>query len=208
MSPQDLTALHALCERVANHLHFAGYDTPALSLEPHLWPHNIGERMLYLQIFEEILSEQRASGGALSDHRALTWKFLKRMGLTPTSDIFDRLSDEDCLEIYNMEGDQIFRNLNVFDVVSFSIEDLVSLNWKRIFKRNQKVKLRLLDLVWRFATGHFPATYDCSRIPIHVVEEQAGRHGKIELNMKWISPLRQAGKCTGLIVISRARRLS
>lgn len=208
LSAPEIADLKSLCHSVAARLQSAGRRTPALAQEPRVWPANIRHRLEFLRLYDEILAAQQNGGESLNDHKALTWKFLKKMGYAPTSDIFERLADADILEIFDTEGNQLFRNLNYFDVVSFSVEDLVSLNWKRDYKRDRKLTLSLIELNCRLVMGHFPTTYDCGKIPIHLLREQLGERLLVELQLKWISPIRRNGKCAGIIVISRARRVN
>lgn len=199
--------LKKACVDIARHLKNAGYDTEAFSSDLRPLPKDFSRRLEVLKIFAEVLEDHQKSP-VPSNHKELMWKFFARMRYCPTADILDRIEDDDCIEVYDNAGVQIFRNLKYFGVVSFSVEDLVSMSWKREYKRKRKIMLSLLDLSFRFATGRFHDTYDCSKIPIHEVQEMIAKRYLIELNLKWISPLKQNGKCVGLIAISRARRLS
>jgi hypothetical protein len=156
-----------------------------------------------LKVFAELTGDGSSTG-----NKDLLWRFFGKMRMTPESDVMDRIEDEDIIEVYDMHGDQIFRNLHYFSVVSLSVEDLVCMNWKRDFKRSAKVTLELVELLFRFATGRFSKTFDCAKIPVHIVEEQLAKRHRIELTLKLISPLKIQGKCEAVLVTSRARILS
>lgn len=198
----EITEMRDLCVKVAENLRAAGYTTDALSLTPRPYPKDFLHRKEALTLFNELIA-----GPDCKNHKDLMWRYFSKMRFVPASDVLDRIEDDDILEVYDMNGDQIFRNLNYFDVVSFSVEDLVSMNWKRDFKRSAKVTIQLVELVFRFATGYFTRTMDCAKVPVHIVEETIARRHKIELHLKYISPLKQNGKCVAILVGSRARIL-
>src|SRR5665213_1589155 len=170
-APAETVELKKACLTVAGHLRAAGYDTPAFSSDTRDLPENFRDRLNELKIYAELLDTMVKDGLSPKGHKDLLWKYLAYKRYVPTSDILDLIEDEDMIEIYNMENYQIFRNLNYFSVTSMSVEDLVSVNWKREFKRSSKITLSLVELVLRFATGFFRSTYDCAKIPVHHVQE-------------------------------------
>jgi hypothetical protein len=200
----ELGELRELCRRASARLEKAGFTNPALSREPRPFPHDFHHRLDLLKVFAELIGDEAAS----KSNKDLLWRFCGKMRMTPESDVMDRIEDEDIIEVYDMNGDQIFRNLHYFSVVSLSVEDLVCMNWKRDFKRSAKVTLELVELLFRFATGRFGKTFDCTKIPVHIVEEQMAKRHRIELTLKLISPLKIQGKCEALLVTSRARILN
>lgn len=205
---QQREELESLCESIANKLKRAGYNnTQALSAEQRPMPHDFEKRMQIYKIYDEIVGHQIDEGGDVADEKALLWRFLRRMNYTPTSDIFDLIADEDYIEVYDIEGLQIYRSLNYFDLVSFTIEDLVTLNWKMDFKRDRTVLLHLLEVTLRIATGTLHKTYSCSKVPVHHVQEMLGQKYLHELGLKYISPLRVDGKAVAIIASSKARRV-
>lgn len=205
LTPEESQELKALCLSVAEKLNKLGYATEAFSRDERVLPDEIRERIALMKIYDELLGEELAAPSR--DHKTMMWKFFGKMGYTPTSDIFDRIQDEDVIEIYTMDGNQIYRNLNYFDVVSLTVEDVVSLHWQREYKRNRKVTLHLIGLLLRFATGAFYKTYDCAKIPIHRVQEMVAKRYLIQLTFKYISPLKVNGNCVAIIVGTNCLRL-
>lgn len=197
----------ALCFSIAGKLQQAGFKTQALSDQPRPMPHDFEKRMQIFEIYDEVVGHHLNEGGDAADEKGLLWRFIRRMGYTPTSDIFDLITNEDYLEIYDQEGQQIYRSLNYFDLVSFTIEDLVTLNWKTDFKRDRTVLLHLLEVTVRFATGRLHKTYSCDNVPTHQVKEMIGQKYLHELGLKYISPMKVAGKTVAFIATSKARRI-
>lgn len=207
LSAAEVIELRALCESVAQKIQGTGRDTPAFSnWEKPIVPGLVRARMGYMKTYNELLAESLKDGGS-GDSRTMMWKFFTKMGYVPTSDMFGRVQDEDIIEIYAMDGTQIYRNLRYFEYVSASIEDLVGMHWQKAYKRNKRVTLHLALLMYRFAKGAVDHTYDCLKIPVHPVREMIGRKNTIELQFKYLSPLKKDGKCVALVVGTRCRIL-
>ncbi len=199
---EEVAQMHGLCERISRALHAAGYRVPALSLVPRPYPKEYAARKEALTIFADLIM-----AADVRNSKDLMWRYFGKMRYAPCSDVLGRIEDDDILEVFDMNGDQIFRNLNYFDVVSMSVEDLMSVNWKRDFKRGTKVTFQLIEMSFRFATGIFTQTMDCAKVPVHIIQELIAKRNVIELNLKFISPLKQNGKCVAILVASRARIL-
>lgn len=208
VTDQDLYELRESAQGLALRLKDLGYTTPAYSMDNRPLPENFRERLEELKIFSKLVNELVCENPGTKGHKDLLWKYLSYKKFAPTSDVLDKISDDDCIEVYDMDGNQMFRSLNCFSLMSFSVEDLVSLNWKRAFRRSAKVTLGLLELVLRFATGYFRTTYDCAKVPVHIVEETSAKRNKIRLRFRYIAPLRQGGKCIAMLVVTNAKLLT
>lgn len=196
-----------LCESVAENIRLLNRKATALSRDSHPRPKNLEQRLAWMKAYNEILTSQVESGNTTVREKDLMWKFFAKLRFIPTSDIFDLIKDDHYIEIYDLEGDQIYRSLNYFDIVSFTVEDVLNLNWKRHYKRNAKVNLSLLGLTARIFTGQFKRTYDCAKVPAHEVVETIASGYHFDLNIQHISPLKHQGKCVALVVVSKVRRL-
>lgn len=203
----EIKEIRTLCTAVTENIRALGHEATAFGESSHARPKNLEQRIAWMKAYNEILEAQAASEDEPVREKDLMWKFLAKMRYAPTSDIFDRISDGQYIEIYDLEGDQVYRSLNYFDMVSFSIDDILNLNWKRHYKRNGRVNLSLLGLMARVFTGQFKTTYDCMKVPVHQVSETIAGHYVFELNIRYISPLKQNGKCVAAIVVSNTRRL-
>ncbi|MBX3020226.1 MAG: hypothetical protein KF799_01005 [Bdellovibrionales bacterium] len=205
LSKEEQSEIRDLCLRISNKLQGAGKCTEAFSSDKHELPRDIRERIELMRIYDQVLTAHLEEGS--KDHRNMLWKFFSKMGYAPTSDIFDRIEDGDIIEVYSMDHQQLYRNLNYFDVVSMTVEDLINLNWQRAYKRNRRVMLHLIGLMVRFTTGTFHQTYNCTRIPVHQVQEMLAKRYLVELNFRYISPLKKNGKCVAVLVGTRCRLL-
>lgn len=206
-SENEAAEIKELCSSVTANIRRLGRHATAHSPAPHPRPKNIGQRIAWMKAYNEILAAEVVNGKRSSREKDLMWKFLAKMRYVPTSDIFDRIEDDHYIEIYDLAGDQMYRSLNYFDLVSFTVDDVMNLNWKRHYSRNKRVNLSLLSLTARLFTGQFKETYICTKVPTHQVSETIAGHYLFELNIRYISPLKQRGKCMAMVVVSNTRRL-
>lgn len=204
---QERADLRMLCASVTENLRLLGYRATSFSREAHQRPKNFAQRLEWMKTYNELLELQLASATSCKSEKELMWKFFAKLRLIPTSDIFDRITDDHFIEIYDLNGDQMYRSLNYFNLVSLTVEDLLHFNWKRDYKRSKKINLSLLGLTARIFAGRFHETYDCAKVPQHEVSEAIADRYLFELNLRCISPLKQNGKCVAVVAVSNARRL-
>lgn len=88
-----------------------------------------------LRLFNNVCSAVLASRGDLNNPRVMLWHALQVLELTFPSDLFNYVSDEKIVEIYDRENIQIFRNLRFFDFTSYTLEDLFCRPWVDLFSR-------------------------------------------------------------------------
>lgn len=96
-----------------------------------------------LDVYTRVLYEFKNSGGDLRDSHKLAWAYLKARQLQPTANTFSSLENEDLIEIFNDQHQQIFRSLNFFETVHVSLFDLVVLDWMSLFKRETQIEEKL-----------------------------------------------------------------
>lgn len=66
------------------------------------------------------------------------WSALKSCGLTPGSDLFGHLEGDDKIEIYTLNGIQIWRNCNVMEICSYTLEEIYSFDWQERYERSPR----------------------------------------------------------------------
>lgn len=96
-----------------------------------------------LDVYTKVLYEFKNSGGDLRDSHRLAWAYLKARQLQPTANTFSSLENDDLIEIFNDQHQQIFRSLNFFETVHASLFDLVVLDWLSLFKRDSQIEEKL-----------------------------------------------------------------
>jgi hypothetical protein len=95
------------------------YSSPELLLFQKLDSTRQEETIRLLSRTLEVFDETRAEGYRLKDTPQLLWRCLRRLKMTPKSDVFDRISDTDVVEVYSSEYVGIFRNIQFYDKVSY-----------------------------------------------------------------------------------------
>lgn len=152
-----------------------------------------------LSVFEEV----RAEGGKLRDDARLVWRALSKLGWTPCSDVFSLMRDGDIICFHDLRQRLVFQNLNFFDWVSYTLEDLYGGLWYVLSKRNEKTAESLYEAVMKaFQTDR---TFEPD-VEEHLMEE-VGTEGllKFMIRVQYMSPLKSNGQTTGLLLINRCR---
>ena len=146
----------------------------------------------------EIFEETRAEGFKLNDSPRLLWRALRKLGWTPQSDVFDRMGEKDVINIYTPQNIQIFQNLNFFDWVTLTLEDLYGAPWHAYSRREAKCAEQADQTAVELFTGILTSTVTPD-IPEHYVEEIGTDEAyTIFIKIHTVSPLRQNGQVVGL----------
>jgi hypothetical protein len=157
-----------------------------------------------LQFYYDLCLDQITEGQSLRDSKKFTWRALVKLGLSPQSDLLDRIGDGDVVEIYNEEQVQLFRNLEFFDICSYTIEELFCIQWWRLFQREESVSSEILKLVNDLYAKKYPNGV-ASPLPQHTVLECLSRDRfKIDFFMKYIGPLYKNKQVAALICLEQA----
>lgn len=124
-------------------------------------------------------------------------------------DIYSKIEKGDIVEIHTMEGNQIYRNLEMFKVCSFSLLELISYPWTDLYLRSQKVVDCMLTQSIEVMTNPSLGTVLC-RYPHHIVTEKAENPYTILLHFKYIAPLKsiETGKPMGVLTTKTGRIMS
>lgn len=162
--------------------------------------------ILYLDANLEILKECIASGENPNNSARLLWRILKKIKATPESDIFDKISENDVIEVYLDDHTQIFRNLEFFNHTSFTIDELLCGAWYKLYKRDFITTLKMMKMAFKFLTDRLKTT-TAWNVPIHKFEEVGSSESLTQLiELKYLSPIKNNGKRIGAICTSAATR--
>jgi hypothetical protein len=138
-----------------------------------------------VQIFDQLSSE----GGSMKDSPRLIWQAMKALGFRPPSNYFHHITDDSVVEIHGPDGIQVFCNFNFYRYCSYSIEELFSDTWDRLFTRDDVFTAKIIQIVQRFYSGEITETIS-SGLPVQIVKELYSEYlNELELNMLWVSPL-------------------
>ncbi len=140
------------------------------------------------------------------DSVQIIWRTLNKMGLTPTSDIFDRIEKEDTVEVYEPDGIPSFKNLVFFRFISMTIEEIFSLPWYQQMTASPQLVAYFLEMATRLKLVGFKQTF-APRFNDYSFYEKRGEKRHIHINLKWISPVMGADGTQALLFVNRSRLL-
>lgn len=155
----------------------------------------------HLEVYYNLCAEHLGEGQALRDSKRFTWRALVKMNLTPLSDLLNRITAGDIVEIYSCDNIQLFRNLEFFDVCSYSLEELFCVEWYRLFRRDQQITDLLGQKVQELLEYKYPEGI-VGPLPEHIVTETFSDE-KFQSNffMKVLAPLYQNKRIAAFICI-------
>lgn len=156
---------------------------------------------IYLQICKKIVAEL----GTNFDFGQSIWIALKEFGFTPSSDLFQYLTNDRIIEIHNLEGQQVYRNLYFFKFCSYTLEELYSLPWVDLFWRPEVNAKQMVDFVFKMSQSTNKKTIQITDIDPHqTLETQSKFKMRLFYKPLYYSPLfdRKGNVIAGLAVES------
>ncbi|WP_413291110.1 hypothetical protein [Bdellovibrio sp. HCB337] len=157
----------------------------------------------HLEVYYNLCAEHLSEGQALRDSKRFTWRALVKMGLAPFSDLLNRITEGDIVEIYGCDNTQLFRNLEFFDVCSYSIEELFCVEWYRLFQRDNKISDLIGQKVKELLDYKHPEGLE-GPFPEHIVTEIfSDEKYQSKVFMKVVAPLYQNKRIAAFICIER-----
>lgn len=149
------------------------------------------------QVIEHLTSKvdclelAETEGKQFRSNKQMLWHTLVAMGLTPCSDVFDKITDEDVIEIHSLGNDilQIYHSFSFYDKTSYTLEELCSIDWQELYITDDMTTVNLLNMASKVSSGEYGETFDPD-FPNYIVQEKNSALGyKIEIEYKFGSPL-------------------
>lgn len=154
----------------------------------------------------DLLQGSLREGHSLLDTRQLLWRSLRQFGWTPSSDVFDYITEEDTVEIYSLDQIQTFRNLQFFRYISFTLEQIHSQPWYKLTRRQPAAEAAIAEAAAKIIMGVSKKTLDLSHIPEHLTEEVGSLElRRFTIEMRCLSPVYQKGELCAVISVNRTR---
>lgn len=161
----------------------------------------------YRELYASILEDH-----SQFDEVQCLWYAIRKLGLRPPHDLFERVGPNECFEIYDSNGVQVYRSFNFANYTSYSLEEILTIPWYRLFYRDSSIIEQMQALAGRVFSGEIltPQKID---IPDHYCHETYGtKNEKCVVSFKTISPLfDKTGRVDSFLAtseISRSRSLS
>ncbi len=96
-----------------------------------------------LDLYFKTLQELRDRKQDPWDSLRFAWSFLKNARLHPHSRLFERVSKDDVLEVYNRDMTQIFRNLQFLSSYDIPLFDLIVLDRMTVLRSEARLEEKL-----------------------------------------------------------------
>ncbi len=133
--------------------------------------------------------------------KQLLWRYLGAFRLKPEADFFSLIDDETCLEVVNRAGLQTFRSLSFMAVCSYSLDQIVSVPWSQLYRRDEDITQSYIELQATITAGTLTHKDLTGLIREHEVVEISGfDHLVTTIRPMYLSPLYDAsGAVVGAI---------
>lgn len=145
------------------------YRNPSLPHFSRLSDEHKGEVLQALRAYAEALREVCRYDEKV-DMGQFVWRFLLRLGIVPSEDLFSILQNEQFIQIYNLSQFQIFRSLRCFERCSFTLEELTCRSWYELWERENLFYFALTGLAAKIIQIMKPTLLRLD-FPYHTVRE-------------------------------------
>lgn len=135
--------------------------------------------------FYDICQNTVDEGRSISDTKALLWCTLKYFGYIPSADLMELITDDLVVELYDLEGRQIFRNFRFMEICSYTLADVLLYPWWDLFERNDDIVNELLKEVSLVLSEQCKGALRSST-PFHATAEKFSERGH-EFEMKFLA---------------------
>lgn len=169
-------------------------------------PHNL--QALYLSHFRkyvDVLYETHQAGQDLNEARYLVTNMIQKIEMAPVDDILSKIKNSQIVEIYNSENIQIFRNLPFFKVCSYTLDEILSVPWWKLYRREDHVSREIFSCATQILRGEIESTIVPQLSPRHVLEEVASfTCPRMNVDIIFMSPLVSKLNERAILVIEEA----
>ncbi len=143
-----------------------------------------------LKIFRQLFEMSSLPGSPPVNEKKLLWLALKLLKFIPSSDLMNMITDDDFVEVF-VGSRQVYRSFNYYDICSYSFDELESLPWENLFRREDT---SIFEAMVKEATAAIQTKKMVySQTPEHIVSETSSPfQNKIKYKLKYIIPIKDA----------------
>ena len=133
---------------------------------------------------------------------------MKVLKLVPPSGFLDLIDDGDYFEIYNADGLQIFRNLEFYRLVSYTIAEIAIYPWDQLYARDARYHGQIVEHCFKKGFSGVKNAYKLD-VEDHETYEAMSKEARIfYLWPGWLVPLRdQSHRIVAFFATSKRKRL-
>jgi hypothetical protein len=184
-------------------LRLTPYEDPELPHFSLLSPTGKARVLASLESDCRLCAHVQTQGFKARDARALTWKMIRFLGVSPTSDVLGLIEQDDMVEIYSAENILLFASLNFFEEVSYSLEDIYCRSWMDLFWRAAEPANALAEYARKIISGEVRETLPIATEPHYVEETKTGPEARAWiLRNKYFAPIYEKNVIAGFICIN------
>lgn len=156
--------------------------------------------------YHGICQSIESDGASLRDNRVFLWRGLKELGLNFDNDLFDRITEDDLIEVYNSQNIGLFRNLKFYDFISYPMEDIYCRPWTDLFTRPDLEKSMKLVEAAESVFNKNGQTVNTKSLGFHrVIETDSPERLKMDVLVKELHPLfDQNQKVSALVAVEHS----
>lgn len=132
------------------------YESPELPIFNSLTSEQQEDSLALLKYYLESLEDVLSAGEKLSNNSTALWCALKKLGIKPPSDFFSHLRETDCIELYDANHIQIWRNLNMMRVMTHTTEQVFCLPWPYRYERDPVALQKCLEIIESLFNAEVP----------------------------------------------------
>lgn len=162
---------------------------------------------IYLKHFStyaEVLYETHNSGQNLNEARQLVWNMMKKIGMHTTDDVLNKINNSQIVEIYNSENIQIFRNLPFFKVCSYTLDEVLSVPWWKLYRRDDEMSREIFRYASLILRGEAKSTV-YPNLPRHYLREVASSFCfQMNIGINFMAPLVGLQQDRAILVVEEA----
>jgi hypothetical protein len=140
--------------------------------------------------------------------RSLVRRSLSHFGLSHTTGSEETVESGYLIEVYNNQNVQLYRNLEFFRHSGYSLMDVVTTEWFKLYQRPQRVTEDLLESAKQVFIHNQPVF---PKVPIHILREVYSKSRRAFLmDVKSIFPLVdvKTGQCTAILTKIKAELIA
>lgn len=165
-------------------------DTSAASILPYFLDLPVYEQLTYLSRLDAYAHTLQGAleEGCEKSEEILIWYAIRRLGVRPPSELFSIIAPDEFVEIYDVNGIQVFRNFQACRLLSYSLHQLLLKSWERLYERPESARSQIAHEFARvFREGNLIPS---PAIDIHLGQEiESERRRRFQVEMKYFSPL-------------------
>lgn len=138
-------------------------------------------------------------------------KVSARLRFVISEDVFDSLTDDMIVEIYDQDFRQIYRSLKFMDLCNYSLLDLLTFEFFELYERSASVNENLFKVAHHLKDTQPSAGVDLSEnVPRHVLRERfSEKRDMFNIEFKSMFPIyRWPKESAGVLTTMKAERCS